>query len=314
MGRFPNVGSLISLAGIVLQVCALGFVAYVFFSNASRLQGEVSGFPALALLAATGISSVCLGLQVSAWLVLARGAGVNSVSIRDAIWFVGRTEVAKYLPGNAFHYIGRQLFARRFGWHPGAIFAVSLAEVAVVVAAASTVGLVPQLWVKLPSAGWLPEYLVPVVLVTAVLAPLAVLTIVPRATKRLPFCHRIPLRGIRFWSSLTAYFIFLLFVLFGSISLLVLFTFANQPPMGTALLKLVAAFGISYLLGYLTPGAPGGIGIREAMLVLFLGQEFEPAIIAAVAILQRLANIFAELLLFVSTFLIQPPARNPTCQ
>ena len=50
------------------------------------------------------------------------------------------------------------------------------------------------------------------------------------------------------------------------------------------------------MIGFLTPGAPSGIGIREALLVYFLGPELGAAQAIVIAALFRVATISGDLL------------------
>ena len=59
---------------------------------------------------------------------------------------------------------------------------------------------------------------------------------------------------------------------------------------------LVAAYSFSYLLGFLVPVLPGGLGLRDATLIGFLATRFPTGVATALAIAVRLANTLGELL------------------
>jgi hypothetical protein len=44
------------------------------------------------------------------------------------------------------------------------------------------------------------------------------------------------------------------------------------------------AYAAGYAIGYLTPGAPGEVGIREALLVLMLGAALDTGLVAISAV------------------------------
>lgn len=58
---------------------------------------------------------------------------------------------------------------------------------------------------------------------------------------------------------------------------------------------LVAAYSFSYLLGFLVPVLPGGLGLRDATLVGFLATRFPTGVATALAVAVRLANTLGEL-------------------
>jgi glycosyltransferase 2 family protein len=63
----------------------------------------------------------------------------------------------------------------------------------------------------------------------------------------------------------------------------------NQIPL------LFAAFSLSWLLGLIVPGAPGGIGVFEASAIALLNNHFPPALIISTIGLYRLISIIAEI-------------------
>lgn len=57
----------------------------------------------------------------------------------------------------------------------------------------------------------------------------------------------------------------------------------------------LGAYALAWLAGFLVPIAPGGLGIREAVLAGFLAAPLAPGAAAAEAVAIRLANTFGEL-------------------
>lgn len=61
------------------------------------------------------------------------------------------------------------------------------------------------------------------------------------------------------------------------------------------LIKYTGVYSISYIIGFITPGAPAGVGIREAVMLLFCGEVYQ-AQIGLYILVQRLAGILSDLL------------------
>jgi hypothetical protein len=57
---------------------------------------------------------------------------------------------------------------------------------------------------------------------------------------------------------------------------------------------LVAAFSLAWLLGLVIPGAPGGLGVFEATAIALLQQSFSPGLAIGAIALYRLISILAE--------------------
>jgi hypothetical protein len=62
---------------------------------------------------------------------------------------------------------------------------------------------------------------------------------------------------------------------------------------------LTVAYTAAWFIGYITPGAPGGVGVREAALVVLLGPSLGEATALSVAAGLRLLTMLGDLLLFV---------------
>jgi uncharacterized membrane protein YbhN (UPF0104 family) len=57
---------------------------------------------------------------------------------------------------------------------------------------------------------------------------------------------------------------------------------------------LMAAFSLAWLLGLVIPGAPGGLGVFEATAIALLQQSFSPGLTIGAIALYRLISILAE--------------------
>jgi uncharacterized membrane protein YbhN (UPF0104 family) len=77
-----------------------------------------------------------------------------------------------------------------------------------------------------------------------------------------------------------------------------------------SLLFFVGAYAIAWVAGFVTPGASGGIGVREAVLVALLSPFTSPANALVLAIILRLITIIVDLLLFGLTYLVR---KNKNC-
>jgi glycosyltransferase 2 family protein len=58
---------------------------------------------------------------------------------------------------------------------------------------------------------------------------------------------------------------------------------------------LLGAYAFAWLLGFVVPLLPGGLGLREGMLVAFLAAPFDAGVATALALALRLANTLGEL-------------------
>jgi uncharacterized membrane protein YbhN (UPF0104 family) len=60
-----------------------------------------------------------------------------------------------------------------------------------------------------------------------------------------------------------------------------------------------AAAMAAWLFGYIVPGAPAGLGVREAGLVALLGPMLGHGVVATAALLWRMASLAGDCIVFV---------------
>ena len=74
-----------------------------------------------------------------------------------------------------------------------------------------------------------------------------------------------------------------------------LLTFLAVSPIAPETLSLLlGAFSLAWLLGLVVPGAPGGVGVFEATAIGLLNQTYPAAVILSVVALYRLVSVLAE--------------------
>ncbi len=306
----------VRVLGWFAVAAALGYVGWSLAQAMPALDDRAFAPAALAVLAlcCAGHAGalVCL---TGAWRGLIAGAVDRPVTLRQAIHVYGRANMAKYLPGNVFHYAGRQLLGRRYGWPQGAIALASVLEILLQCLAAA-VGL--MLYGVLLS-GRVFEIVPWPVLAAVGLGLAAAPWLLPVVLPRLPLLRRlIPpdsvggmLAGGRLARSFGLYAGF--FVLSGLIMWLLYQGLSGgfgAEPDGFRRFDSLPAIATAYLaawfVGFVTPGASGGIGVREAVLLLLLGESLGQADAVLLAVLSRLVTIGGDGLFFLASWRSTP--------
>ncbi|HEX6317540.1 MAG TPA: hypothetical protein VFZ84_01615 [Burkholderiales bacterium] len=286
------------MTGWLVVALALGFLAHSLWRSAPwTLAAARSAELALAIGAGTLAYGFACFLLAEAWRHLL-GSGASVAPRRHYRALYGRTQIAKYLPGNCFHFVGRQLLGRRLGHGHGALVLASLAETALLLAVAGALAL-PLLGPELAHAsGRSPLW--PVAAMLATLLGLMVVIVrasgarQAQATSRIlvalrSLAPRLPKAGV-------------LHLAFFGVGGLILWTVAAaaQVPSEQALdlLTAVSAMALAWWAGFVVPGAAAGVGVREAVLVLTLEQHLgaEGAVLVALAL--RAITTLGDLLFF----------------
>lgn len=90
---------------------------------------------------------------------------------------------------------------------------------------------------------------------------------------------------------------------FGIIYLLIISETVTFPVNMNEYLEIFGIFILSWLFGFITPGAPGGIGIREAVLTLLLGSKYDITPFLSGVIIYRLINSLGDFIAYITTTL-----------
>ncbi|MEH1969340.1 lysylphosphatidylglycerol synthase domain-containing protein [Nostoc sp.] len=210
-----------------------------------------------------------------------------------------KTNIAKYLPGNIWHHYGRIVAAKNANVSAGAATLSVLLEPLLMLAAAliivvlcssqfaaANTTFVLQILQLLSLAIVLcaihPWFLNPVI---RFLYKLKAKKSVTNTQTTVPFILKsYPLRPLLgelgFLGLRATGFILTMFAL-SSLNV-------NQIPL------LVGAFSCAWLLGFVIPGAPGGLGVFEATAYELLRHHFPAALVFSAIALYRLISILAE--------------------
>lgn len=259
-----------------------------FGPDAMRFTSE-PGLLALALAASLGYS-LLLVLPAAAWSCALGGREHEAFVSKTAVIIYARSNILKYLPGNIFHFGGRQVMAHRAGWsHRSTLMATTLEIVSLPLAAGCValiaLGLSEAIaYNGLPGA-LLPPDLTPVAAALGfALACLAALGAAAMARRR-----GISARSLAAMVSLEIVFFAASAALVAGIAMAINVAEPIDLPM------LAAAYLASWVLGFVVPGAPGGIGVREAAFMHLAAATVSAPAALALAILARLITTLGDL-------------------
>ena len=137
-----RIGRLIGWAAVA---ASLGFVGLQLWQHAPwRLAGAHLEVLTAAIVGGALLYGLAGLLLSSAWYqLLNTGSGTASLRCHHAVY--GRTQIAKYLPGNVLHLVGRQVIGRRLGHGQGRLALASLLEALLLVLVAGALSL-PLVW------------------------------------------------------------------------------------------------------------------------------------------------------------------------
>lgn len=301
-----NRSHLAKAAGILLAVASgVYFVRYA--------RAAISGADLSVLLSPSTVASVAtltllyaasiVGTS-AAWRRLLKDMG-QSAGFGRLLAILAATQFGKYLPGNIAHHVGRAGLAHAAGVSLSAA-ALSIAyELMIAMVVAAHLGALVVLWSPPQAIVEWPmfEYRVPA-LVAITLGAFLAWWLVPHAARLVmhrgdaaakPPAAAAPLRGSTALFCYAAYAAG--FFAIGTGLWLVAHTLSDSGLPGV--LFFMGAFASSWILGLIAPGAPAGLGIREAVLATWLGVFLPPAQAVLLVIALRIATTLGDLVNFL---------------
>jgi uncharacterized membrane protein YbhN (UPF0104 family) len=288
----------------------IGYLTYEVWSSWDQIRALRWGAHTVLWLGlATVVQSTMTVFEGFTWGWLLRRLGVNA-GARRAVSAFAISQFAKYLPGNVGQHVGRVAFARKEGWPVTLVIVSMLLENGFAVGTGAMVvgsalferlgggaGGNARLLVLLLVAG----FVVGVLVIRRVLAaPPAFLR------SRLGESQSVSLAT----GTLAAYLAVHLAscAALGASFALCLMSVAGRVP--GPFWEVPAAATASWLFGYLVPGAPAGLGVRESGLIALLGTTVGPGVVVAAAVTWRITGLLADSVVLLTGLVLQT-SREP---
>jgi uncharacterized membrane protein YbhN (UPF0104 family) len=303
--------------GAAASVVCAGFFLRAIARNwhaLSRLDWSVATIAAV--LGALACYLLTYALASRSWQLELRLVGIAS-SYVELARIVLRSQFAKYLPGNVGHHVGRVLLAGRAGLDirrviPSMILDTTIVLLAGVFAALPAMALVlrvlEQRQIHIPHAT--------VLAAVGALALSLVLLMLSLPLVRRKLGALVPNDLLR-WNAATAAQAFICQIAsfaLGATALYLLLIVMGVPSSGSQHLWIQVAgiYSAAWLLGFLMPGAPAGLGVREFVLLLGLSPLFGEAQATAASLMLRLITTLGDGIAFMATFAGSPTESRNT--
>jgi uncharacterized membrane protein YbhN (UPF0104 family) len=275
-----RIEALLRPAGWLLAAASAVFLVVVARRHWDAIAGiAVTPEQWLAIAGLCLLYGTSLLLLALAWRLVLGFAGAEPPSGSHAMRAYTMAQLAKYVPGNVFHLVGRHMMHRSAGMPDKELALAALIEVLLMLAGALAI-VAGALVLDMPEAlrDWSGT----------ALSGLAVLLLAALAAARR--LGRGPIRTmLAAFLACCTFFAIMGAVIAGIVALL-----------GGGLSWNAGAGGVAaWIAGFVTPGAPGGLGVREAALVLLGAGSAPVQVLLLAAALLRLVTFCGDLVCFV---------------
>lgn len=289
------------LTGTIVSVIAIAF--FVYLISQTLEVGEAVGYfkaHTSSLLLAVMVYLIAWMPNSLSWIVVSRACDIpaKSTTLLNILYL---SQAAKYLPGNVAQYIGRAVLAKRSGIALKPIgFAMGMELSAVLVACAvlSSIAFLTHAIGNdaLPHQGMLGFVLKYAGVTMAGVALVCAVLVLRSGFDRL--------------KGALQSFLLAVGLMIGTV---LCFSFSNiaileplVPELDTiTVLSIVAAVVVSWFAGFVTPGAPAGLGIREITFLALLSDTVPQDALILTTIMFRLTTVAGDLIMFVAGLLLR---------
>ncbi len=243
------------------------------------------------------------------WIyILTRLSGNFHLPKNFFIKIYSTANLGKYLPGNVMHYIARNVLANKFSLSHKIIALSSIIEIVFVLLSGTMLLIMIKFLFSINLYFDKYQFFFDLNILFIIFSIFAVVLIsiyIFRKSLIKSFCNYkllIPDPSSLFLFILIGYII--IYLILGINQLIIMIIFDNIEFTQYHYWNILFAFIFSWIIGYVVPGSPGGIGVREAIFILILSQKYSQEAVVLVAITTRLINICGDLLFNFINFII----------
>ena len=303
----------ITFLGKVMTVLSIVYIAWNLYQ--SNMDWSLFSDPYKVCLCILGLSCLvvigdCINAYVwKRYLDFFTGQTNTTFEIMDLYL---RSNIAKYLPGNVVQYMGRNMLGKELGLSQKRIFLATVAELICIVLCNTSFAFIVSFQKAKEVIGYIyvEHHLAVYAVFGGIMAVLALI-----------FLTVFMIQG-KYWKGkgdlIKKFLILLLFVCFmyllgfllSAMTLWLAFSILGEKLNYS---DVASANALSWLVGYLVPGAPGGIGIRELVLMWLLKWENSAEVISLAALMVRICSIVGDFLAFSGTWIISRLRKRRIC-
>jgi hypothetical protein len=226
------------------------------------------------------------------WKSLVQLFSDKKIPWRESIQVYTKSNILKYIPGNVFQYVGRNQLALKMNLSHIQVATATMFDIALNVLAAVVLSIIYFLKNGINIS--LSSNTTKVMLFSFLLLCIVALFV---AYKFRSYFQKF--KYLLTWNTVKTALVCLIYYIFTmiiqSLLFMVLLLYILKVDLNADLfLQLFSAYTFSWLVGFLTPGAPAGIGIREAVMASATGGLINTGTITFAMIIFRVLTTLAD--------------------
>jgi hypothetical protein len=284
-----KIKNIVYMVGKTLGILGLLYVFYKLYQEytfSSFTEQFISVLHITPLLILVNFLSLVIGIY--AWYHMLLSYAKKPFGYVYAYYYFSKTEIAKYLPGNIFHFVGRQALAHKIG-----ITQKQMAKISLLHSLLLLGGTIIATTVFAFLSQKVPLYILTLMVLSSIIIFISLVYMYPsiRTNKKV---------------SLNLYLAFSIALQGTMLGIIVVYQ--SDTYTWSLFCLSISIYILSWLIGYVTPGASGGLGVREGVFIAitnYMHFDIHADIIIFAVLLVRLINILVDVLMYFSTFILE---------
>ena len=278
---------------LTIILLSFWFIGEKFWEHQNWLRNSALNYE---LLITIFICSVIYGLSEFllsfAWRRLLKMCGHKDISANTCNRIYGKSQIAKYIPGNVFHVVGRHILGSQAGIKNIVLAGATIYEILGLISISVLIGFGGMIVFGLSNI-YFSLYQIILILFSTIVITSLITALAPYLMSLRGII--LPYRGI--WDAVINIskiyvFYFIFFLIAGLLLVIIVNLFLDINI--NLIAKLIVIFSIAWLAGFIIPGAPGGIGVREAVIIFFITPIIGEAQSVAIAIALRFVTLLGD--------------------
>jgi len=292
----------INIIGNILMLLSLAFIVNRIIEYQIDFRNILSVRVSISVIISIIIYALVVLTLANIFYALIKLLSGNGISKNNAVFIYCKANLYKYLPGNVFHYIGRNQIAVHEDISHGTIAAATIAEMLFLTLAAVILVIVfaGQYAVKWSLDNFTNKEII-MILVFIVISSLAAIILYNFNLSVKEWVTRYTTQISHFRFAVFSKFVItyiITFILNGAMFIVVLYGIGGGLSKNL-ILPVIGMYAFSWIIGFVTPGAPAGLGIREAIMSALLIGMVEGDLVITAVVLYRIVTTLGDVTGFI---------------
>lgn len=280
--------------GNIVAILSIIFIINALFKFDISLSTLMNPKIVVSILGLSIISILGIVLDALAGRYLIKDLLGEKIALKSLYQIYSKSNIAKYIPGNVMHYVSRSIYCREYNITSSDMTYITILEITLKVITAFGMALIlayEQINIVMEIMKIDIRINRQVIVIVIILILIGLLIILYYKQSNIYTCVGLIFKLIK---SILAY----MFIFIINASIFIIIAGLNYDKMldSKQFMYVIGVYTMAWLIGYITPGAPGGIGIKETITVILLSPIYGEKIVLLVAVITRIISVIGDVL------------------